>query len=185
MYVTLRAHSHLAWPHSECLMPPGSQYWVGVSLDWGSVFGKKHPTGDVYLHPEAHAPRLLGDIGSQCLPQSESDDWLKVVEWRWWNFKILSSFIRWGASLVAQTVKDLPAIQETWVQSLAWDDPLEKGKATHSSILAWRIPWIEEPGRLQPMRLQRVRHDWSYLAHVYIYFSFGSLFLFYSILFLF
>ena len=60
---------------------------------------------------------------------------------------------------MAQTVKDLPAIQETWVQSLAWDDPLEKGKATHSSILAWRIPWIEEPGRLQPMGSQRVGHD--------------------------
>ena len=60
---------------------------------------------------------------------------------------------------MAQTVKDLPAIQETWVQSLAWDDPLEKGKATHSSILAWRIPWTEEPGRLQLMGSQRVGHD--------------------------
>ena len=64
-----------------------------------------------------------------------------------------------GASLVAQTVKDLPAIQETWVRSLAWDDPLEKGKATHSSILARRIPWTEEPGRLQSTGSQRVRHD--------------------------
>ena len=45
------------------------------------------------------------------------------------------------ASLVAQTVKNLPAVQETWVQSLGWEDPLEKGTATHSSILAWRIPW--------------------------------------------
>ena len=51
-------------------------------------------------------------------------------------------------SLVAQMVKDLPAMQETWVQSLGWDDPLEKGTATHSSILAWRIPWTEEPGEL-------------------------------------
>ena len=56
-------------------------------------------------------------------------------------------------------VKYLPAMQETWVQSLGWEDPLEKGKATHSSILAWRIPWIEEPGGLQPMESQRVRHD--------------------------
>ena len=46
-------------------------------------------------------------------------------------------------------VKNLPAVQETWVQSLGWDDPLEKGMATHSSILAWRIPWTEEPGGLQ------------------------------------
>ena len=53
------------------------------------------------------------------------------------------------ASLVAQIVKNLPAMQETWVLSLGWEDPLQKGMATHSSILAWRIPWREEPGRLQ------------------------------------
>ena len=53
-----------------------------------------------------------------------------------------------GASLVALTVKNLPAMQETQVQFLAWEDPLEKGMATHSSILAWRIPWTEEPGGL-------------------------------------
>ena len=101
-------------------------------------------------------------------------------------------------SLVAQLVKSLPAMQETWVQSLGWEDPLEKGwlptpvflgfpggsdgeesscnagdlgsipgledplekgTTTHSSILAWRIPWTEEPGRLQYMGLQTVRHD--------------------------
>ena len=54
---------------------------------------------------------------------------------------------RLGASLVAQMVKTLPAMQDTWVPSLDWEDPLEKGVATHSSILAWRIPWIEESGR--------------------------------------
>ena len=64
-----------------------------------------------------------------------------------------------GASLVAQLVKNLPAMQETQVQSLGQEDPLEKGMVTHSSILAWRIPWMEEPGRLQSMRSQRVRHD--------------------------
>ena len=52
------------------------------------------------------------------------------------------------ASLVAQLVKNVPAMQETWVQSLGWKDPLEEGMTTHSSILAWRIPWIEEPGGL-------------------------------------
>ena len=58
----------------------------------------------------------------------------------------------YGPSLtVAQMVKNLPATQETWVQSLGWEDPLEKGMATHSSILAWRIPWTEEPGGLQSM----------------------------------
>ena len=58
------------------------------------------------------------------------------------------------ASLVAQLVKNLPAIRETWVRSLGWEDPLEEGMATHSSLLAWRIPWIEEPGGLQSMGLQ-------------------------------
>ena len=54
---------------------------------------------------------------------------------------------------MTQLVKNLPAMWETWVQSLGWEDPLEKGKVTHSSILAWRIPWREEPGRLQSMGL--------------------------------
>ena len=57
-------------------------------------------------------------------------------------------------------VKNLPAMQETQVWSLGWEDPLEKGKATHSSILAWRIPWTEEPGGLQSMGSQRVGYDW-------------------------
>ena len=63
------------------------------------------------------------------------------------------------ASLVAQVVKNLPAKWETWVLSLDWEDPLQKGMATHSSILAWRIPWTEEPGRLLSMGLQRIRYD--------------------------
>ena len=58
-----------------------------------------------------------------------------------------------------QTVKNLPAILETWVRSLGWEDPLEEGMATHSSILAWRIPWTEEPGGLQCTGSQRVGHD--------------------------
>ena len=60
---------------------------------------------------------------------------------------------------MAQRVKNLPAVQETGVQSLVQKDPLEKGMATHSSILAWRIPWTEEPGGLQSMKSQRVGHD--------------------------
>ena len=58
------------------------------------------------------------------------------------------------ASLVAQMVKNLPAMQKTWIRSLGQEDPLEKGMATHSSILTWKIPWTEEPGRLQSMELQ-------------------------------
>ena len=56
-------------------------------------------------------------------------------------------------------VKNPPAMQETWVRSLGWEDPLEEGMVTHSSILAWRILWTEEPGRLQSIGLERVRHD--------------------------
>ena len=61
--------------------------------------------------------------------------------------------------LVAQMVKSLPAMRETWVQSLGREDPLEKQIATHSSVLAWRIPWTEEPGGLQSMGSQRVGHN--------------------------
>ena len=62
-------------------------------------------------------------------------------------------------SLVAQSVKSLPAVQETWVPSLSWEDPLQKGIAMHSSVLAWKIPWTEEPGELQSTGSQRVGHD--------------------------
>ena len=63
------------------------------------------------------------------------------------------------ASLVAQLVKNLPVMRETWVQSLGWDDSLEKEMATHSSTLVWKIPWTEKPGGLQSMGSQRVGHD--------------------------
>ena len=66
-----------------------------------------------------------------------------------------------GVFLVAQTVKKLPAMQETQVWSLGWEDPLEKGMATHSRILAWKTPWTEESGGPQSTVLQRVGHDWA------------------------
>jgi len=69
---------------------------------------------------------------------------------------VLPSF---RASLVAQVVKNLPVMRETWVQSLGWEDPLEEGMATHFSFLAWRIPWTEVPGGLQSVGLQRVGYD--------------------------
>ena len=65
----------------------------------------------------------------------------------------------WKASLIAQIVNNLPAVQETWVQSLGQEDPPEKEMATHFSILTWKIPWTEEPGGLQFMGSQRVGHD--------------------------
>ena len=66
-----------------------------------------------------------------------------------------------GASLLGQMVKNLPVMQEIQVQSLGWEDHLKKDMATHSSILAWRIPWMKDPGELQSMGLQRVGHDWA------------------------
>ena len=62
---------------------------------------------------------------------------------------------------MAQILKNLPAMQETWAGSLGQEDSLEKGMATHSSVLAWRIPWTEEPGGLQSMGSQRVGQDWA------------------------
>ena len=79
------------------------------------------------------------------------------------------------AQTVAQTVKNRPAMQETQVQSLGREDPLEKGMATHCSILAWRIPWTEESGGLQSMGSQRVSHDWATNPHSYHMMKINSL----------
>ena len=81
-------------------------------------------------------------------------------------------------SLVPQMVKRLPTMRETWVQSLGWEDLLEKEMATHSSSLAWKIPWMEEPGGLQSKESQRVGHDWttslSFFNQIYVKFDCGQ-----------
>ena len=82
------------------------------------------------------------------------------------RIKAQRTFKSWGLTLViclpvAQLVKILPAMQETWVQSVGWEDPLEKGMATHSSFLTWRITWTEESGGLQSMGLQTVKYYWT------------------------
>ena len=91
------------------------------------------------------------------------------------SLRVFISFLRttcyiytFGASLVAQRIRHLPAMQETQVRSLGWEDPLEKEMATHSSIPAWRIPWTEEPGGLQSTGSQRVRHDWATYITIYM-----------------
>ena len=73
------------------------------------------------------------------------------------------------ASFVAQTVKYLPAVQETQVLSLGREELLKQGMATHASFLTWRIPWTEEAGGLQTMGLQRVRHDWVTDTHKWLH----------------
>ena len=75
------------------------------------------------------------------------------------SFALIFICIDLVTSLVAQIVERLPIMWETWVRSLGWEDPLEKEMSTHSSTLAWKIPWTEEPGRLQSTGSQRVGHD--------------------------
>ena len=82
------------------------------------------------------------------------------IIWKWACGFVLCLYVS-RASLVGQTVKSMPAMQETWVPSLGREDPLEKSMATHSSIPAWRISWAEEPGGLQSMGLQRVGYNWA------------------------
>ena len=83
--------------------------------------------------------------------------------------KIIFIYLLTWASLVAQTIKNLPAMHETWVRPLGWEDPLEESMATHSNILTWRIPWTEELGGLQSIGSQRVLHDWRDLACMRIF----------------
>ena len=83
------------------------------------------------------------------------------VLWESVQVSLCSDVFEIHASLVAQSVKNLPAVQEIPVRSLVWEDPLEKEMATHSSLLAWKISWTEEPGGLQSMGLWRVGHDWA------------------------
>ena len=110
-----------------------------------------HPVYSVLLGQPELIHTIIQEVGqNRCEVQER--DWGKVM-----------------ASLMAQRIKHLPVMQETRVRSLGWEDPLEKEMATHSSILAWRIPWIEEPGGLQSTGSQRVGHDWE-TSHTHICF---------------
>ena len=107
-----------------------------------------------------------------CLPSLEGySPWVTKN----WTFTFILNFPDGWASLMAQMVKNLPAVGETQVWSLDWEDPLEKGLATHASILAWRISWTLETGGLQAMELQWVKYDcvtnthtWTF-TYIYIY----------------
>ena len=97
----------------------------------------------------------LDDIISTLMPLPHKGK----VSTKWGDGFSSIMIINIWASLVAQPVKNPPAMQEIWVWSLGWEGPLEKGMATHSSILAWRIPWTEEPGGLQFRGLQKVGYE--------------------------
>ena len=108
--------------------------------------------GEIIAQGILKSGRLKAYIMSAHLQNAskENEGFFGVCEWRTSNSKRQDTS---RASLVAQLVKNSPAMRETWDRSLAWEGPLEEGMATHSSILAWEIPWREEPGGLQSMRL--------------------------------
>ena len=107
----------------------------------------------VFLPGKSQGQRRWAGYGPWGHKESDTTEWLN-------HHHTYMSF------LVAQTVKNLHAVQETQVRFLDWEDPLEKGMATHSSILAWRIPWMEEPGGLQSMGSQRVGHNWATYTYI-------------------
>ena len=111
----------------------------------------------VFLPEKSHGQRSLAGYGPWGPKESGMTEWLSTAQ---------HSINTLRASLVAQMVKNLPTMQETGVWSLGLEDTMKKGMATHSSILAWRIPWTEEPGRLQSMGSQRVGHDWATNIHI-------------------
>ena len=112
--------------------------WVNIATPLTFFVGRLYPRNSDALPTVSWNSTQLAVLYAILLPRILSTSW-----------KIL------GASLVTQVVKNLPAMQETWVRSLGQEDSLEEGRATHSSTLASRIPWIEEPGRLQSIGLQR------------------------------
>ena len=117
--------------------------WIFITDLWGSLAGIKEKKGKI-LHCEyLYKTYQLRTI---YLSSQVAIVWLLLYRCPW-------------ASLVPQLVKNLPATQQTWVQSPSWEDPLEKEMATHCSILAWEIPWTEELDRLQSMGSQWVRHN--------------------------
>ena len=120
----------------------------------------------VFLPGESHGQRSLAGYS---LWGHKSQTWLKplsmqsgvyICTWMCVCGYTHTYICIYRAALVVQTIKNLPAMQETQVRSLGQEDPLEKGMATHSSFLAWEITWTEEPSELQSVGLQRVRHDW-------------------------
>ena len=151
-----------------------TQAW---SLGWEDSLGKKMATHFsilVWEIPWTKGPGGLQSMGSQKAGQDWAAKELKASavlshpvrsclsqQPQEMDIAILSKE-NWGPGLMAaESVKNLPAVWETWVWSLDWEEPLEKKMATHFSILAWRIPWTEEPGGLQSIGSQRVRHDWA------------------------
>ena len=104
-------------------------------------------------------PQMRKEYSQLSWPGGHTD---QIRKWIWSTWYTGGTHGYYWAFLVAQMVMNLPAVQETWARSLGWgEDPLEKGMATNSSILAWEIPWTEEPGGLQSLGSPRVGHKWA------------------------
>ena len=134
-------------------LPAMQETWIW-SLGWEDPLEKRMTTHSCILAwrtPWTEEPGGLQSIGLQRV----GHNWATGLNWT--DYTAVDNL----ASLVTQMVKNLPTIQEIWVWSLGWENPQEGKMATLSSILAWRIPWTEEPGRLQSMGSQRVRHNWE------------------------
>ena len=136
LFATLWAVAHQAL---LCMGFSRQEYWSGLPCP---------PPGDLSSPPPGDLSNPGIKPASLTSPAPAGRFFITKATWEAYVY---------GASLVAQLVKNLPVIQETWVQSLSREDPLEKEMATHSSILAWKIPWTEEP--VQSMWSQRVGHD--------------------------
>ena len=118
-------------------------------------------------------PLLYLDLTDWLLPYQAHTRQIQLLTFGLALYIIWSHVFPLWVSLLAQTVRNLPAMQETWAWSLGWESFLEKGMAIHSSILAWRIPWTEEPGQLQSVGSQRVGCDWVTNTHTHTFLSTG------------
>ena len=160
--------SHIRWPKywsfSFNIIPSNEHSGlISFRMDWLDLLAVQGTLKSLLQHHSLKASILRHSvffIVQLSYPYMTTGKTIALTRWTFVG-KVISLLFNMlpRLVLVAQTVKRLPVMRETQVQSLGWEDPLEKEMATHSSILAWRILWIEEPGRLQSTGSQRIRHD--------------------------
>ena len=119
----------------------------------------------VFLSGEFHGQSSLAGYSAWCHKESDIPEWLTYIHTVVKNRPANAGDLR---DFVAGSIKNPPTMQETWVQSLGQEDPLEESKTIHSIVRAWRSPWTERPGGLHPTGWQRVRHRWSNLARKHL-----------------
>ena len=139
--------------------PPALGMYFGIQVLIGQLLCL-HVIKTLHL---LHSGLFQSPVFIFCLMGNDVGKVFTKKEWQNLIITVAQSLMNYWASLVSQLIKYPSAMQETLVQFLGWKDPLEEGMATHLSILAWRIPWTEEPGGLQGIRSQRVGHNWALL----------------------